>query len=189
MKITRFIAVVFIFLSASICGQVSIDSLKKHTDYVSNIIDNGDYEKAKIEAEKLLQLSLKSNYKIGVAESYNYKGIIDRDQASLRDALDNYLKALALFEELKMPVKVAGIQNNIGLIYAEIKEYRTALSYYFKAVKINIERDKKSNLAINYNNIATCYQKLKQFSSAQTYLSRSLTLRQEVNDTIGIAMA
>ena len=189
MKITRFIVVVFIFLSASICGQVSIDSLKKHTDYVSNIIDNGDYEKAKIEAEKLLQLSLKSNYKIGVAESYNYKGIIDRDQASLRDALDNYLKALALFEELKMPVKVAGIQNNIGLIYAEIKEYRTALSYYFKAVKINIERDKKSNLAINYNNIATCYQKLKQFSSAQTYLSRSLTLRQEVNDTIGMAMA
>ena len=65
MKITRFIAVVFIFLSASICGQVSIDSLKKHTDYVSNIIDNGDYEKAKIEAEKLLQLSRSEERRVG----------------------------------------------------------------------------------------------------------------------------
>jgi serine phosphatase RsbU (regulator of sigma subunit) len=37
--------------------------------------------------------------------------------------------------------------------------------------------------------MATCYQKLKQYSSAQTYLHKSLLLRQEVSDTVGMAMA
>ena len=153
------------------------------------MIDNGNYELAQKKADSLFILSKAINYTEGIAESYNLKGVINRDQSNLKNALDNYLSALKLFEELKMPVKVAGIQNNIGLIYAEIKEYRTALAYYFKAEKINISKKEKSRLAINYNNIATCYQKLKQFSSAQTYLKKSLLLRQEVADTIGMAMA
>ncbi|MES2516207.1 MAG: tetratricopeptide repeat protein [Bacteroidota bacterium] len=134
-------------------------------------------------------MSTKINYKEGIAESYNFKGAINRDQSNLRDALDNFLKALKLFEELKMPVKVAGMQNNIGLVYSEIKEYRTALSYYFKAEKINFGRKQKSYLAINYNNIATCYQKLNQFQSAQIYLNKSLAIRMEISDTVGMAMA
>jgi serine phosphatase RsbU (regulator of sigma subunit) len=163
--------------------------LEAYNDQISDLIDNGNYELADKKTDSLFLMSKQINYTEGVAESYNLKGIINRDQSNLKDALDNYLSALKLFEELKMPVKVAGIQNNIGLIYAEIKEYRTALAYYFKAEKINLAKKEKSRLAINYNNIATCYQKLNQFSSAQTYLQKSLLLRQEVADTVGMAMA
>jgi serine phosphatase RsbU (regulator of sigma subunit)/Tfp pilus assembly protein PilF len=169
--------------------QVDIKYLNAYNNQISDLIDNGNYELAQKKADSLFILSQSINYTEGIAESYNLKGVINRDQSNLKDALDNYLDALKLFEQLRMPVKVAGIQNNIGLIYAEIKEYRTALAYYFKAEKINIAKKEKSRLAINYNNIATCYQKLKQFSSAETYLQKSLLLRQEVADTIGMAMA
>lgn len=169
--------------------QVDTAYFNSYNDHISKLIDNGNYELAQVKADSLLQISKQQDYKPGIAEAYNLKGIINRDQSNLHDALDNYLEALKLFEALKLPTKVAGIQNNIGLIYAEIKEYRTALSYYFKAEKINQAGHKKSYLAINYNNIATCYQKLKQYSSAQLYLNKSLALRQEKADTVGMAMA
>jgi serine phosphatase RsbU (regulator of sigma subunit) len=170
-------------------SQVSVTYLNAYNNQISDLIDNGNYDLARKKTDSLYVLSQSINYTEGIAESYNLKGVINRDQSNLKDALDNYLNALQLFEQLKMPVKVAGIQNNIGLIYAEIKEYRTALAYYFKAEKINLAKNEKSRLAINYNNIATCYQKLKQFSPAETYLQKSLLLRKEVADTIGMAMA
>lgn len=163
--------------------------LKACNIQISDLIDNGEYELAQRKADSLFILSKQINYIPGIAESYNLRGIINRDQSNLRDALDNYLNALKLFEQLKKPIKIAGMQNNIGLIYAEIKEYRTALAYYFKAEKINLKYNEKARLAINYNNIATCYQKLKQFTSAQMYLNKSLELRKEVSDTVGMAMA
>jgi serine phosphatase RsbU (regulator of sigma subunit) len=189
LKLKHYILFLICLLALKSYCQIDVKYLTAYNIQISDLIDNGNYELAQKKADSLFLLSKQINYTEGVAESYNLKGVINRDQSNLRDALDNFSNALKLFEELKMPVKVAGIQNNIGLIYAEIKEYRTALSYYFKAVKINSASKEKSRLAINYNNIATCYQKLNQFSSAQIYLHKSLVLRQEVNDTIGMAMA
>lgn len=189
MKSINYIFVIILFATIHVFGQVDIKYLEAYNDQICDLIDNGNYELANKKTDSLFILSKQLNYTEGVAESYNLKGVINRDQSNLKEALDNNLNALKLFETLKMPVKVAGIQNNIGLIYAEIKEYRTALAYYFKAEKINIANKEKSILAINYNNIATCYQKLNQFSSAQTYLQKSLLLRQEVADTVGMAMA
>jgi len=187
LKLYIFIAVYFFVLDSQ--SQVTIKYLKKYNNQISDLIDNANYDLANKKIDSLYQMSKQINFMEGVAESYNLRGAIERDQSNLRDALDNFMVALKLFDSLRLPVKSAGLQNNIGLIYAEIKEYRTALSYYFKAEKINFSRKEKINLAINYNNIATCYQKLKQFTSAQIYLNKSLALRQEENDTIGMAMA
>jgi serine phosphatase RsbU (regulator of sigma subunit) len=193
-------------LSAEIIGQVDSAYFVEFNKRLNDIIDNGNYALATEKVDSLLLVSEKNNFKIGIADAYNYKGIINRDQSNLKNALDNYLNALTMFEKLKLSGKVAGAQNNIGLIYAEIKEYKTALAYYFKAVKINLTNSEKKidssdkialeklsniklNLAINYNNIATCYQKLKQPSSAQTYLNRSLAIRSAEKDTVGMAMA
>jgi serine phosphatase RsbU (regulator of sigma subunit)/Tfp pilus assembly protein PilF len=189
LKVKHYIFIVLCFFVCNSYAQVTTEHLKKCSNQISDLIDNAEYELAQKKIDSLIILSKQINYTEGLAESFNLRGSINRDQSNLRDALDNFLSAIKLFEELKMPVKVAGIQNNIGLIYAEIKEYRTALAYYFKAEKINLSADHKGFLAINYNNIATCYQKLNQFHSAQTYLNKSLALRQEISDTMGMAMA
>lgn len=203
----RFVIIIFVFSYAFQClGQVDTLYFRDFNKRLNDVIDNGDYKLAIEKADSLLAASQKLSYKEGIADAYNYKGVISRDQSNLKEALDNYLIALPLFEELKKDGKVAGIQNNIGLIYAEIKEYKTALAYYFKAVKINLQNRTRTvseddeigkedkvrasiNLAINYNNIATCYQKLNQPASAQTYLNRSLAIRKAENDTVGMAMA
>lgn len=197
----------FLFLiSCQSFGQVDTLYFRDFNKRLNDIIDNGNYKLANEKVDSLLRVSERLNYQEGIADAYNYKGVINRDQSNLKEALDNYLIALPLFEGLKKDGKVAGIQNNIGLIYAEIKEYKTALAYYFKAVKINLKnRDRRIevtdkvaqedkvkaniNLAINYNNIATCYQKLNQPVSAQTYLNKSLDIRKAESDTIGMAMA
>jgi serine phosphatase RsbU (regulator of sigma subunit) len=189
LKLKNYIFIAVCFFVFNCYSQVTIKYLKKYNNQISDLIDNADYDIASKKIDSLYRMSRQINFMEGVAESYNLRGAINRDQSNLRDALDNFMEALKLFDSLKLPVKSAGMQNNIGLIYAEIKEYRTALSYYFKAEKINFAKNEKSILAINYNNIATCYQKLDQFTSAKIYLNKSLALRQEVNDTIGMAMA
>jgi serine phosphatase RsbU (regulator of sigma subunit) len=189
LKIKLHIIIAICFFAFNSYSQVTIKYLKQYNNQIADLIDNADYDIATKKIDSLYMLSKQINFMEGVAESYNLRGAIDRDQSNLRDALDNFMEALKLFDSLKLPVKSAGMQNNIGLIYAEIKEYRTALSYYFKAEKINFSKKEKINLAINYNNIATCYQKLDQFTSAQIYLNKSLALRQEVSDTVGMAMA
>ena len=189
LKIKQYIFIALCFFIFNGYSQVTIKYLKKYNNQIANLIDNAEYDAADRKIDSLYIMSKQINFMEGVAESYNLRGAINRDQSNLRDALDNFLSALKLFDSLKLPVKSAGLQNNIGLIYAEIKEYRTALSYYFKAEKINFSKKEKINLAINYNNIATCYQKLKQYTSAQVYLNKSLALRQEVSDTVGMAMA
>ena len=130
MRIKHYIVTVLCFFVWSSYAQVTTEYLKKCSNQISDLIDNAEYELAQKKIDTLIVLSKQLNYTEGLAESYNLRGSINRDQSNLRDALDNFLSAIKLFEELKMPVKVAGIQNNIGLIYAEIKEYRTALSYY-----------------------------------------------------------
>ncbi len=189
LKLKHYIIILLSFFVFKSNSQVTIKYLKKYNNQIADLIDNAEYEVADKKIDSLYNMSKKINFIEGVAESYNLRGAINRDQSNLRDALDNFLSALKLFDSLNLPVKAAGLQNNIGLIYAEIKEYRTALSYYFKAEKINFARKEKINLAINYNNMATCYQKLKQFTSAQIYLNKSLSLRKEESDTVGMAMA
>ena len=183
---------IFILILVSLTKGFGQKNEKQIDDYnleISNLIDNGEYALALKKTDTLELLSKAINYKKGIAESYNLKGVINRDKSNLKVALEFYLQALSLFEELKIPKRIAGMQNNIGLIYAEIKEYRTALAYYFKAEKILNNKKDGQNLAVCYNNIATCYQNLKQFSSAQTYLNKSLELRNAIHDTMGMAMA
>ena len=206
MKLRPLIFIFLFLYSSQFFGQVDTIYFRDFNKRLNDIIDNGNYELANVKVDSLLNASSQLNYQEGIADAYNYKGVINRDQSNLKEALDNYLIALPLFEGLQKHGKVAGIQNNIGLIYAEIKEYKTALAYYFKAVKINLQNRVRKvseddrmgnedkvrasiNLAINYNNIATCYQKLNQPASAQTYLNKSLEIRKAEKDTIGMAMA
>lgn len=189
MKFSYYILFFFLGVSARSFCQKDTAYFNTCRSHINKCIADGNYDLAQQKADSLLLISEKQGYKPGIAEAYNLKGIINTERSNLRAALDNYLKALELFEYLKLPTKVAGIQNNIGFIYSEINEYRTALSYYFKAEKANIANQETSHLAIHYNNIATCYQKLKQYSSARIYLDKSLALRKEKADSMGMAMA
>lgn len=182
---------IYFFLICAFKSIAQKDSayLVKYIKNISELIDNGEYDVCIPKTDSLYLMSKEANFIEGQAEAYNLKGIIYRDRSNLKEALDNYLNSLKLFEKIKAPIRIAGTQNNIGLIYAEIKEYRTALAYYYKAASINMKFKRKKYLAINYNNMGTCYQNLKQFSTSKMYLNKSLKLRQEVQDTIGIAMA
>jgi serine phosphatase RsbU (regulator of sigma subunit) len=189
LKRTLFIFIVLIVFLSKHYAQIDSAYLVNYSNIISELIDNGEYEKALQKTDTLYDMAKSVAFIEGQAESYNLKGIIYRDRSNLKEALDNYLSSLKLFESLKRPIRVAGVQNNIGQIYSEIKEYRTALAYYFKAVAINKKYNRQDYLAINYNNMGTCYQHLKQYSSSQMYLNKSLKLRQTAKDTMGMAMA
>ncbi|MCZ8284463.1 MAG: hypothetical protein O9353_03320, partial [Bacteroidia bacterium] len=65
-------------------GQVDTAYFNSYNDHISKLIDNGNYELAQVKADSLLLLSKRQDYQPGIAEAYNLKGIINRDQSNLR---------------------------------------------------------------------------------------------------------
>ncbi len=154
----------------------------------SSLIDNAEYDKANKNIDLIIQRSTAANYKQGVAEAYNLRGSIFSDQSNVKEALENFLQSISIYEKLNHKTKMAGLYNNIGLLYAELKEYKVALSNYFKAVQIYKAANNQEFLGIIYNNIGTSYQRLGQTNSAGYYLKEAYKLNLQLHDTLRMAM-
>ena len=102
----------------------------------SDLIDNANYPLAEKKIDSIFILSNLGNYKFGVAQGYNLKGVICRDQTRTKEALENFSQSIAIYEAMGLKSKVAGLYINIGSIYAGLNENKMALTYYFKAVNL-----------------------------------------------------
>lgn len=174
----------------SLCGQ-SDDSLRVNRliKEISTLQDKGDYIKADVKIDTLLFISNLIEHKLGVAEAYNFRGVMADDKGKYTDALRDYNRAKNIFHENGLEDREAGIYNNIGKIYKSLNEYKTAQTYYYKAANIYKKSDKGNNLRIIYNNIGTCYQQLNQYESAKHFLYKSLEISKRINDSLYTAMA
>ncbi|MBI2967940.1 MAG: tetratricopeptide repeat protein, partial [Bacteroidetes bacterium] len=96
-------------------------------------------------------------------------------------AMEIYLKALSLNEEINDPGAIANTLGNIGVVYDDYgdasssdsmkkKYYTAALDYYFRAVKIYEELGSKRDIALNYTNIGSSYLKTGNIRDAEKYL-------------------
>lgn len=81
-------------------------------------------------------------------------------------AMDFYLKALKLAEELNSESHKAMIYNNIGAIYCNRTESDKAEIYFKKALEINLKQKNKKELFNNYNNLAGVYYIKKDYDQA-----------------------
>lgn len=107
-------------------------------------------------------------------------------------AIDYYLKALNIGEELGDKNSTATILANIGTVYANQGESEKskkqsdslltkALDYYLNALKICEELGDKDRVAVLLSNISSLYSEQEKYQEACNYLYRALTL----SDSLG----
>jgi serine phosphatase RsbU (regulator of sigma subunit)/Tfp pilus assembly protein PilF len=200
--LSAFIVSLFIFTGITAKEQTAFDSLQNayktartDTDKVNLLnlmcreLRANNLSQSKQLADSALTISLKSNYKKGIAESYKNIGVIYSRQNDYQSALTNYLKALEICESISDKKATGGIYNNIGIIYKDLGIYDKAFDYFLKAVEISKALNNDTGLSINYDNIGSALGKMKKYPDALDYLNKSLEINRKLNDSLGIAVS
>jgi len=141
-------------------------------------------------ATKAYHLAQDLNFTKGEARSNNIIGISLHRRGEYNKALEKYLLALKIYQELEDETgKMASLQNNIGALYERIGNYDQALNYYYESLKSWEEQKNKAKICSVYNNIGIVFEKLDDFDNAKKYHHESLKLAKKINDTSKMAIS
>lgn len=112
----------------------------------------------------------------------NVGGVYFIKSATYDKALEFYLKALQLCEELDKQTELGAISVNIGSIYYERNENAKALEYFNKALKAYGDTEGSLNA---YNALGKVYNKTGQFELALQNHNAAVTLAEKFNSKMG----
>ncbi|MFU8843991.1 MAG: tetratricopeptide repeat protein [Bacteroidales bacterium] len=127
-------------------------------------------------------------YPEGIARSHNMFGILYYLLENDEQAISHFEKSLKIYEEIDDKKWIAGISNNMGMILERQGNFIDALNYYAKSLDISQQIDNKHWLSINFSNIGSLYLSMDHPLSLY-YFRRSLDVRKQMNDTIGMAFS
>jgi class 3 adenylate cyclase len=139
-------------------------------------------------ATEAKDLALKINYKKGVAYSYKNIGIAYYMQANYVESLENYDKALAIFDSLDDKVGVANILSNEASLYFNQADDEKALELNLKSLKIAEEINDTLRILTALQNIGAVYSnKPSTLNDALKYYLKALPMSESLknNDAIG----
>jgi tetratricopeptide (TPR) repeat protein len=202
----------FLLCSDSLFSQQnSIDSLKNiltHSiDDTSKIntlnilsweLRNIDPDTAITLSTQALQISQRSQWTKGIANSARQIGWFNYLKGDYRLGLNHLLRALTAYEEmiassdpsltLEGKTGKSRTLGNIGTIYQVQSDYPKAVDFYFKALKMDEELSNKIGIARNLGNIGTLYHEQSDYSKALAYYLKALKIREELGDKGQIAL-
>ncbi len=104
------------------------------------------------------------------------------------EALNYWVKALTLFEELVDKSGVAIVTGNMGAVYMNLGSYSKSLDYYNKALAAHEELGEKSGIARVLGNIGNVYNSLGSFDKALEYMSNALFIHEELGEKAAAAL-
>jgi len=112
-------------------------------------------------------------------------------------ALDHYLKALKMAEELKEKVRIGNIYGNMAAVYMSQGEFSKCLDYNLKSLKIRQDLSDKAGIGMSYCNIGVLYIDMSEKGKvtnkdslceiALDYYLKALELAKEVGDKDQVA--
>ncbi len=181
-------------------GQDKIDSLlkelprqKEDTNKVK-LLNNLSFgycsinsEEGIIYGQQGLELASKLGSEFLIANASSCLGMNYWYKSDYQKALENYLKAMKIFEKIGSKAGINFIAGNIGNVYGQEGNYPKALEYYFISLKAAEEIGDKGSIAYVNGNIATVYFYESDFPLALEYYMKSLKSNEEIGDKSGTA--
>lgn len=112
---------------------------------------------------------------LNVATAYRAAG-------RLKEALENYTRALKIYEESLPPddYRFAGLYNNMSILLEQMDENEKAAAFLERAIAI-VEKqpDSRMELATSKTNLALIYFKLQENEKAEALLEEAVAIFQE----------
>ncbi|MFM1874624.1 MAG: hypothetical protein RL266_361 [Bacteroidota bacterium] len=150
---------------------------------------NRDYGSAINSHSEALRIRNTIDYRSGILHSHNNLGLNLNALGNTKMAMESYLNALKVAEEIPDSFMIAKVLGNIGSQYEEQNANDEALRFYKRSLDVLELGEKNVVLANTLYNIGLVYHKMKEFDEAKSFVHRSLTVRKAVNDRNGIAQS
>lgn len=132
--------------------------------------------------KKSLEIKSKLLDSVGMANTFNNLGIIHDEKGEYLKSLQNYFKALKIYENSTVEFdKIPMVLVNIGIVYKKQKNYQKVLDYYLRALKIYNENNYKIGSVITTGNIGGVYLELREFEKAIAFSERAKKGYQELS--------
>lgn len=188
------------YCNSGLAQNTEVDSLK---NVLSRSVEDTNKVKILLELSRLVgsniaseglsysilakDLSIKLDYKKGLALAYKNIGKSYYIQGKYLEAFDAWDQSLKVYEASGDEIGVANILNNIGAVYFNQGDDAKALDYYLKSLKVSEKLNDKLRVATALNNIGALYfnKKATQEKSLQYYL-KSLPLSEALGDNEAI---
>ena len=155
-----------------------------------------EYLKALRYYYQALRINQNNGFKREEAISLYHIGLTELNLGNYKEAVDNILKSLKYWEEVKNAANVWNCNELLGNIYLRLNVFEKALYYHRIALKVrndNILKNIKSGrvatpdlylgIAYSWNNIAEVYLNLHQYDSAWYYAIKALKIKEAKNST------
>ncbi|RMH70858.1 MAG: hypothetical protein D6675_08200, partial [Gemmatimonadetes bacterium] len=118
---------------------------------------------------------------------YSNIGIVYKNLSDYDQALEYYMKAIKIYDEVGDKVRIARTYHNIGVVYQDQQYFEQALEYYNRSRETFEAIGDRYGAAGSYNNIGIVYWLQEEYDQALTYYQKSLAIREAIGDQNGIA--
>ncbi|MBU8892267.1 MAG: tetratricopeptide repeat protein [Bacteroidales bacterium] len=149
---------------------------------ISEIFQRSHPDSAIQYAEQGIELAKSTNYNKGLANCYNIIGIVYTYLGNFTLSIQNYKKALKIYEEIGDKKGICRSYNNIGIVHQYQGNYLPAIEYLQKSLVIFSEIGDKKGMSDCYNNIGIIHYYQDNYSLALEYYQKSLDLSLEINN-------
>ena len=134
--------------------------------------------------EKSYELAQSLRYKKGIANVYYIRGILAVFQFKNDVGLNNFKKALKVFEKEKDYIGEAKTLNAIGIAYIYKRELDNAIPYIKSCVSLNRKLEDKSSLINSLNTLGSVYSDKGNNEKALKYYLEALEIAKEIKEDL-----
>jgi signal transduction histidine kinase len=166
------------------------DSLKIEALYkLSNQYTMLDLNKA-AELNKISFNLSKGKYRaLGLAKSYNIKGIIHDIRGQTDSAFASYQQSVRYAVQGGVHSTHASALNNLGLLEWNKSNYVNAVNYYDRALRVFEKIGNREGQANTMSNLGMIYGTLGQTAKEKQFSFAALAIRKELNDIYGMSVS
>ena len=144
-------------------------------------IDNVNLEQAHNYYNKALNIAIKTNNKIQIAEIYNKIAGVFFNKQLYDESLEFFLKSFSLSKKIDDKEGIARALNNIGEIYRVRGDIDKAFNYYERSLLINENISSYRQTATNLENMGRIKSLEGNTNEAFDYYEKSLTIYKNYN--------
>lgn len=140
-------------------------------------------EKGALIARKVIDISKKSNYKVGEIDAFNTIAI-DFNIKGQRDSSFFYFNLyLSQSKLINDSIRIGRALNNLGLFYKQTGDYKKSIAMLIKNTEINEKIGNKRGVGIAKSNIGSAYIAMENYTRAVKYSKQAFNIRREMSDS------
>lgn len=130
-----------------------------------------------------LEMSQRTGYLKGIAESHNNMGIVYFHWGMYEIAMTSFYEAARNYLNARDIEGLSKALNNLGVVANLLKMHDFSLRVFWLSLHIQKKLGHYENVAELYNNIASIYTDLKQYNLSYSFLQKALKISDSLNIT------